>query len=99
MDTKQKSRFYSFLFLLAFLTAQFSIIHHTADHGVLEHSHLGEQCEECTFAKNYNADATSSFSIEISLTEYKILHVINSDLVISNNHNLSPPVRGPPIFS
>lgn len=81
------------------MAMQLAVLLHTADHGVLEHSHFGEQCEECIFAKKQSTDAASSFILNVSLSEYKILHNINNDVVFSNKPTLIPPVRGPPVIS
>jgi hypothetical protein len=99
MNLRHNAKLYSLLFLLAFLAAQVSLVSHTIKHGVLDHTHAGKQCEQCVFAKNYNADTPTSTPVNIDFTGYKVSYNAASDAFVVTDTQASNQPRAPPFYS
>jgi len=99
MSLKHNIKLYSLIFLLAFFAAQFSLASHTVEHGVLDHTHAGKQCEHGIFAKNYNADTPNVVVVNADFTEYKVSYnaVLNVFIAIDSRSSMQP--RAPPFYS
>jgi hypothetical protein len=99
MSIKQNLKFISVFFLFAFITAQISLVLHTSKHGVLEHTHAGQVCEQVIFAKAYDSDSPKSVYIGVNFSEYKISYFIPQHNIISKDISGIKNARAPPIYS
>lgn len=99
MNLKHNAKLYSLIFLLAFLAVQVSLVLHTVEHGVLDHTHAGKQCEQYVFAKHYNADTPSAAAVNVYFTEYKISYDTGTQIVVTADILDSNLARAPPFYS
>lgn len=82
--------------MLAFLAAQVSLVLHNIEHGVLEHTHAGKQCEQCVFAKHFSIDTPNVAFIIVALFEHKASYIAVSPVLVSKEQSRSNLARAPP---